>query len=464
MARIAGALNMLRTQVQAAAPKAPKAEFGWIASDAHSQQNPSSDHESDARGIVHALDIPHYPKLGLDTYKLFDHFRAIKDKRIKYCISNRKIFGDEDYGRRNGRKAWTNYPYNGTNPHDHHIHVSVNKAAEDDAEPWDIGALGSGAVPGEPEPTTRPQLKIGSTGDLVRWVQLLIMTDGDYGPATQAAVKRFQREQGSVDNDGIVGKYTWDLLEKLAKAKGVPLPEEMKSPPLKPEEPPPIVTKPPATAVPPALPEPPPELPSTTPTTPAQRLAMAEQILQFEARRDGAGRLVVYNLPAGDGGGSYEVAGINEKYHAAEAAELRALIKAGKHDEAEARAQEIIASYTDVAALWTDDPGVEFYLRDCVFNRGPTGAMRILQRAVSTVDKVIKDDGSWGPITQAATLALTPAQLLARLRVARENYERVVAGRNESSQFWKGLVSRWDKALAAAGKFHSEANEQGEIT
>jgi lysozyme family protein len=184
---------------------------------------------------------------------------------------------------------------------------------------------------------------------------------------------------------------------------------------------------------------------------------MAEQILQYEARRDGSGRLVVYDLPAGDGGGDYEVAGINEKYHPVEAAELRALIKAGKHAEAEARAQEIIATYTDAAAKWHDDPGVQFFLRDSVFNRGPTGAMRILQRAVQ-----VKDDGKWGPITRAAVEAMTPVQLLSRLRVARENYERVVVGRNESSQFWKGLVNRWDNALAAAGKFHSEA-DQGEV-
>jgi lysozyme family protein len=451
MARIAEGLGTLRSQIQARVPKAPKNEFGWVASDAHSQQNPSSDHESDSRGIVHALDIPHYPELGLNTYKLFDHMRATKDKRVKYCISNRKIFGDEAYGKRNGRKPWTNYPYNGANPHDEHMHVSINKANEDDARPWDIGAVGQGVDTNAPPPQVLPILKEGSEGPLVQWVQLLVMTDGDFGPATEAAVKRFQREQGLV-NDGKIGKETWKALEKLAETRGVPLPKDWPKPPTAPTEPPPIVVEPPPEE-PPPIPEPPPVPPpeGPAPVSPETRLAMADQILDYEARRDGSGRLVVYDLPAGDGGGDYEVAGINEKYHPVEAAELRALIKAGRHAEAEARAQEIIATYTDVAAKWHDDPGVQFYLRDCVFNRGPTGAMRILQRAVS-----VKDDGAWGPLTRAAVEALTPTQLLARLRVARENYERVVVGRNETSQFWKGLVNRWDNSLAAASKFHRE--------
>ena len=42
---------------------------------------------------------------------------------------------------------------------------------------------------------------------------------------------------------------------------------------------------------------------------------------------------------------------------------------------------EFIAKYTDVVTGWSTMLGVEFYLRDCAFNRGPKGAARILQRA-----------------------------------------------------------------------------------
>jgi lysozyme family protein len=134
------------------------------------------------------------------------------------------------------------------------------------------------------------------------------------------------------------------------------------------------------------------------------------------------------------------------------AQELVALINAGKHEEAEREVVEYIAAYTDVAAAWHTNPAIQSYLRDCVFNRGPTGAMRILQRAAK-----VNDDGQYGPVTKAAVEALTPIQLLARLRVARENYEREVVGRDESSQFWKELVNRWDKALAVARTFQPEA-------
>jgi hypothetical protein len=42
-------------------------------------------------------------------------------------------------------------------------------------------------------------------------------------------------------------------------------------------------------------------------------MRMAKQIVDFEARRGKRGHLQVYKLPAWDGGGRYEVAGINEK-------------------------------------------------------------------------------------------------------------------------------------------------------
>ena len=109
-----------------------------------------------------------------------------------------------------------------------------------------------------------------------------------------------------------------------------------------------------------------------------QRKRMAMAILGFEARRDAEGHLAVYNLPADDGGGKYEVAGINDRYHKTEVDKLIGLIRAAKYQEAEDYAVEVIVDYTDLVAEWTNDAGVEFYLRDCTFNRGPTGAARIL--------------------------------------------------------------------------------------
>ncbi len=198
----------------------------------------------------------------------------------------------------------------------------------------------------------------------------------------------------------------------------------------------------------PPLPLPPPPPPPSS-VSASQRRRMAKAIVDFEARRDSKGRLAVYKLPANDGGGTYEIAGINDRYHPEQAAKLKRLIEAGKYAEAEIEVQDYVLAYTKIAEQWTTDAGVEFYLRDCVFNRGPRGAARILQRAVG-----VKDDGAVGPVTRAAVAKLIPVDLLMKLRVAREDYERNVVGYR--ANFWKGLVSRWDKALVQARSFQME--------
>lgn len=173
------------------------------------------------------------------------------------------------------------------------------------------------------------------------------------------------------------------------------------------------------------------------------RLGMAAQIFQWEARYDSEGKLRVYRLPQNDGGGSYEVAGINERYDPTMAAKLKRLIEAGQQDDAALEAVEYIAMQTDVAGSWVTIPAAEFFLRDTSFNRGVTGAAKILQMAV----RAEPIDGQVGPITRAAIrfCESKPILLLARLRVARESYEREHVGVREN--LWIGLANRWDKAL-----------------
>src|SRR5262245_58540436 len=185
-------------------------------------------------------------------------------------------------------------------------------------------------------------------------------------------------------------------------------------------------------------------------TSSEQRRRMAAAILEFEARRDKQGHLTVYKLPKGDGGGRYEVAGINERYNKETVDVLVSLLQQKSYDEAETLADDFIAQDTDRAAPWTNIPAIEFYLRDSVFNRGANGAARILQRALG-----IHDDGVVGPQTRAVEVAAEgdAALLLGKLRLAREQYERDVAHRDESSKFWKGLVNRWNKAIETAKSF-----------
>ena len=185
-------------------------------------------------------------------------------------------------------------------------------------------------------------------------------------------------------------------------------------------------------------------------STAEERRRMAAASVNFEARRDSKGQLMVYKLPPGDGGGRYEVAGINERYNKQTCDVLVSLVKAGRFDEAEALATDFIAEDTDRAAAWTSIPAIECYLRDSVFNRGAGGGARILQRALG-----VHDDGAVGQQTRAAEAAAEsdPAGLLRRLRTAREQYERDVVHRNEKSKFWKGLVNRWNNALDIAKTF-----------
>lgn len=192
-------------------------------------------------------------------------------------------------------------------------------------------------------------------------------------------------------------------------------------------------------------------------SNPEQRLDMAKDILNFEARRDKQGRLTVYHLPPNDGGGRYEVAGINEKYDGPAVRHLVELLNAGKYDEAEDYAEEYIAENTDPADLLTYSPRLESYLRDCVFNRGKAGCVKILQIALGFTGHDV--DGKWGPKSKAAMVKAerNPDALLQKLREARETYERKYVG--VRSNLWKGLVNRWNGALRVAKGYPLEETD-----
>ncbi len=83
------------------------------------------------------------------------------------------------------------------------------------------GLMLGGATPD----STRPVLRRGSKGDAVVTLQItlqklgfMVAIDGDFGPGTEVAVARFQRDQ-RLDVDGIVGPGTWAVLDKSAKPK-----------------------------------------------------------------------------------------------------------------------------------------------------------------------------------------------------------------------------------------------------
>jgi len=83
----------------------------------------------------------------------------------------------------------------------------------------DVTAIMNGQVPviiktPKIDPTGRPTLRHGATGELVKKIQanVGVNVDGDFGPKTEAAVREFQRTQGLVP-DGIVGPRPWAAMD-----------------------------------------------------------------------------------------------------------------------------------------------------------------------------------------------------------------------------------------------------------
>lgn len=193
-----------------------------------------------------------------------------------------------------------------------------------------------------------------------------------------------------------------------------------------------------------------------------KREQMGHEIVRFEGRFDSQGRLQVYKLPPGDGGGSFEVAGINDRYHSTKADQLKRLIESGQHAKAHSEAGDYIVAYTNPVLKFfpspqhaEKNPHIEFLLRDSAFNRGNKGAATILQLALG-----VPVDGIVGPKTMAAfekALDEDPVALAQKITKARETYERnsypwKTGKRDENSKFWNGLSNRWKKAHEAGSR------------
>jgi hypothetical protein len=186
---------------------------------------------------------------------------------------------------------------------------------------------------------------------------------------------------------------------------------------------------------------------ATAPTSGNQSLT--EKIIGWEAssaRRDKDGNLKVYPLPEGDGGGSFEVAGINERFHGPVARKLKSLIESGQHQEAERLAQKHIEEFTHTSPVVkaVRQEGVKLALMDAAFNRGPTGAVMIAQKALG-----VAVTGKFSEDTRRALVDAekNPQDFLHNFRDAREWYEITHAKRSPGNKFWNGLVNRWDSQL-----------------
>jgi hypothetical protein len=145
MATLAKSIVKLREQINARYPNRSKISDGTWPSAAHRRQSPNSDHNNG-----NAIDFTHDPKNGFSSEKLADHLRVSRDPRLKYVISNRKIAS--------GKTGWKWTRYSGSNAHDKHVHISVNRGPDSD-KAWSLPPI---IAPGQRmgianlEPATSP--------------------------------------------------------------------------------------------------------------------------------------------------------------------------------------------------------------------------------------------------------------------------------------------------------------------
>jgi hypothetical protein len=115
------AIAVLR-QATAISPSRKKASDGLLPSKAHINQSPNSDHNT---GF--AVDLTHDPKHGIDCFDIFEKLK--EDARVKYLIFQGKIWSKE-------KAKQGNRVYSGSNPHNKHLHISINDGMGKDTSPW----------------------------------------------------------------------------------------------------------------------------------------------------------------------------------------------------------------------------------------------------------------------------------------------------------------------------------------
>jgi hypothetical protein len=190
----------------------------------------------------------------------------------------------------------------------------------------------------------------------------------------------------------------------------------------------------------------PPPLSGEPPKPPS--LPMPYQTIQWEGRRDKQGNLEVYKLPSGDMGGSFEVAGINDRYHPEAFKEISSL----PPEQREEAAAEYIQSYT--APLVSKLPEkIQPFTQDLAFNRGLGGATRYLQQGLNALGQKVSVDGAMGQKTLEAISKVQPRALMQAASQAQLDDEyRKAEIDPRRKKFIPGLENRIRNRLAILGQ------------
>ena len=132
--------QQLREQFDDTFPDRDRRSDGWIA-DARHVAAGTSDHIPDREtGTVRAIDVDRdvsgaaKPDLMPDIADQIRLTAKAGDKRIAYVIFAGRIASS--------RMGWRWRTYKGSNPHNHHCHISFTKAGDNDSSFFNIPLLG----------------------------------------------------------------------------------------------------------------------------------------------------------------------------------------------------------------------------------------------------------------------------------------------------------------------------------
>lgn len=181
---------------------------GWVGDTSHQARKSDHNPDWDHGGVVRAVDIGIQ---GRDPRAILNE--VIGDKRVWYVIHKGVIYS-RTYG-------WAANRYTGSNPHNHHIHVSIchSKEAETDKSSWFGGGGKKRTIPAIRLPKVQQQFRIGvgvregslQPLDNVRVLQrnlnrkygLELAVDGLAGPKTAEAWSRHESQTGGTGRSGV---------------------------------------------------------------------------------------------------------------------------------------------------------------------------------------------------------------------------------------------------------------------
>lgn len=131
--------QQLREQFDDTFPDRDRRSDGWIGDTRHSAR--PSDHNPDREtGTVRAIDVDRdvsgsaKPDLMPDIADQIRLAAKAGERRVAYLIFSGRIASP--------RLGWRWRTYKGSNPHNHHLHVSFTKAGDDDGSFFNIPLLG----------------------------------------------------------------------------------------------------------------------------------------------------------------------------------------------------------------------------------------------------------------------------------------------------------------------------------